>query len=138
MPSLFLTVLALIAAGDLLWWWWADRRLRPLPRARLWRALLGLFAGGHLALLGWVVFLRAARPDGAGPAPVFLTALVYLWHLLALPAATAALALAGTVAAARRLGRGVAGLLQVGRGGAAPAAPAAPHPPPAPTRRQPL
>jgi predicted MPP superfamily phosphohydrolase len=84
MPAvrLILTVVFLL---DVYWWSRADHRLRPLRRSRLWRALLGLFAGTLLLLLlSRVVPPRYAwRLNRHVPLP--LIASVYLWHLAILP-----------------------------------------------------
>ncbi len=81
---MFFRVLFLILATlDILWWIWADRRLRPLRTAFIWRRLLGLFIGTQMVfLLMWIVQIRMLR-NGIIPAPV--VACVFIWHLLVLP-----------------------------------------------------
>lgn len=86
MLSFFLTVITAIVTADLLWWWRADRFLRPLRRARLWRGLLAAFMGGQLALVFVLLFGRLLSPNLPSALPGVLTAFAYLWHLLALPA----------------------------------------------------
>jgi uncharacterized protein len=85
MRSFFLTIVIAIVAADLLWWWRADRSLRPLRRARLWRGLLALHMGGQLALVVVLLFGRLLSPDLPSRLPASLTAVAYLWHLLLLP-----------------------------------------------------
>src|SRR5262245_43839002 len=95
MPSLFLIVLTALVAGDLFWWWLADRLARPLRRAFGWRLLLGLFMGGQVALVLWILGGRLLAEYLPGRPPQFLSAAAYLWHLLVLPAAWAVAATAG-------------------------------------------
>src|SRR4051794_35031819 len=98
MRSFFLTVVITIVAADLLWWWRADRFLRPLRRARLWRGLLAAYMGGLLALVLILLFGRLLSPTLPSRMPGVLTAVAYLWHLLVLPATVLTWAVVGTVA----------------------------------------
>jgi predicted MPP superfamily phosphohydrolase len=102
MPSVFTIILASILAADLLWWWHADRRARRLHRAFGWRLLVGLFMGGQVTLLLWMLGGRALGAHTLGAPPRVLTAAAYLWHLLILPAS---LVLALTTGAGLRLCR---------------------------------
>src|SRR4051812_22882044 len=79
-------VVILLAFGDLFFWWWGDLRLRQLRKATIWRWLLGLLVGGQFALMvWWVAFPSTLRPLGlAFWKPV--SAWLYMWHLLVLPA----------------------------------------------------
>jgi predicted MPP superfamily phosphohydrolase len=83
---LFITVIILLAAGDLFFWWWGDRQLRPLRKATTLRVLLAVMLGGlFLMLAWWVLFPRTLRGLGNGFwKPV--SAWIYMWHLLVLPA----------------------------------------------------
>jgi predicted MPP superfamily phosphohydrolase len=78
-------VIVLMLSGDLAVWWWGDRRLRGIPKAWLWRGLLGVLVGSQfLMLLAWVLFAGALQVLGeAFWRPV--SAWLYMWHLLVLP-----------------------------------------------------
>lgn len=71
---------------DVLWWWLADRRVRRLRHAALWRTLVGIFALGQLGfIVGMIVAPEITRRSHhVLPTPVH--AAVYLWHLIVLPA----------------------------------------------------
>jgi predicted MPP superfamily phosphohydrolase len=79
-------VFILLALGDLFFWWWGDRRLRQVPKAAIWRGLLGVLIGGQFVLMvWWVLFPSTLRPLGNSFwKPV--SAWLYMWHLLVLPA----------------------------------------------------
>jgi uncharacterized protein len=85
MPHLFSIVLATILAADLLWWWHADRLVRPLRHAFWWRLFIGLFMGGQVALVFWILGGRALVEHCVSRPPQVLSAGAYLWHLLILP-----------------------------------------------------
>ncbi len=109
MPSLVSIVLAFILAADLLWWLRADRQARRLRHALGWRLLIGLFMGGQIALVLWLLSGRVpAAPSPVRP-PQSLSAAAYLWHLLLLPAGWALVAAAGLLFWAWRWGRRLAG-----------------------------
>jgi hypothetical protein len=134
MPSPVSIVLAFLLAADLLWWWRADRRARRLRHALGWRLLIGLFMGGQIALVLWILGGRVpAAPYGARP-PQPLSAAAYLWHLLLLPACWAFAAATAALFGAWRWGRRLAEWNAPSRR-AAPAegvpTPLAPAPPPA-------
>src|SRR3954454_11171230 len=95
MPSSVSIVLVSLLVADLLWWRRADRRARPLRHALGWRLLVGLFMGGQIALVLWILGGRAPAAPSLGRPPQFLTAAAYLWHLLVLPAGCALVAAAG-------------------------------------------
>jgi hypothetical protein len=82
--SFFRSIFLFMILLDLLWWLWADRRLRPLPHARLWRYLLALFMAAMIATLVLpILWPRAGSgPDGVMPIP--LRMVQFLWHLLIL------------------------------------------------------
>jgi predicted MPP superfamily phosphohydrolase len=81
-----LTILGLMLALDLAWWRYADRLLRPLRRARVWRGLLAAFAAGEVVLLVlWVIDVMITGPQFDNILPRPLIAATYVWHLLALP-----------------------------------------------------
>jgi uncharacterized protein len=140
MPSLFLIVVTALLAGDLLWWWYADRLARPLRRAFWWRLPLGLFLGGQVALVLWVLGGRVLAGHVPSRPPQALSAAGYLWHLLVLPAAWAVVATAGLLSWAGRWGRRFAALVARAARRRAPAAarpdPATDVPPLPATRRQ--
>lgn len=78
-------ILLTFSALDGFWWRAADRMLRPLRAARLWRTLLGAFM---VILLGYLL-VSAVWPDGVrsarGPIPIALHATAYIWHFIILP-----------------------------------------------------
>jgi hypothetical protein len=80
-----LTIIAVMLVGDLLWWIVADRLLRRLPQAWLWRSLMALFMATQIALLCWVILGRLLGADSFGQTPALLLTATYLWHLLLLP-----------------------------------------------------
>ncbi len=82
--SAFRLLFVFLILLDVLWWLWADRRLRPLPAARWWRALLALFMA---VVIGTIVMPIAwpttgYGPDGAMPMP--LRMVQFLWHVIVL------------------------------------------------------
>src|SRR5688572_17746921 len=78
-------IVTLLAAGDAFYWWWADRRLRPLRRAPLWRGILAVLAGGQILVLSWWILLPWTLRGLGGTFWVPVTAWLYTWHLLVLP-----------------------------------------------------
>jgi predicted MPP superfamily phosphohydrolase len=94
-PSLVMIVLSAVLAADVLWWWRADCRARHLRHAPTWRLLLGLFMGGQIGLVLWILGGRVAGGPSLGRPPEFLMAAGYLWHLLLLPAGLAFLLIDG-------------------------------------------
>lgn len=83
---IYYLVVILLAAGDLFFWWWGDRHLRPLRKSGVWRALLAALVGGQFVVLAiFLLFPGPLRHLGGGVwKPV--TAWLYMWHLLVLPA----------------------------------------------------
>jgi predicted MPP superfamily phosphohydrolase len=131
MPSVVSMVLASILAADLLWWRRADRRARRWRHAVAWRVLIGLFVGGQIALVLWVLGGRAAAVPSLGRPPQPLSAAAYLWHLLLLPASWALVAAAGILLGAWRWGRRLAGWTNPARRAASTEAGPPPMPVPA-------
>ena len=82
--SIVLTIIGLMLALDLLWWWRADRLLRPLRRARVWRTLLALFMAAQLVCLVWVIFGRFTGADPRGSAYASVVSATFIWHMLIL------------------------------------------------------
>src|SRR5215216_6867703 len=82
---IYFLIVILLAAGDVFFWWWANRRLGPLRKANVWRALLAVLIGGQFLTLAWFVcFPGTLRGLGAWFwKPV--SAWLYMWHLLVLP-----------------------------------------------------
>src|SRR5262245_33149806 len=115
MPSVVSIILVSILAGDVLWWWRADRRARGLRHAPGWRLLIGLFMGGQIALVLWILGGRVGAASSLGRPPQILTAAGYLWHLLLLPAGWALVAATGLLFGAWRVGRRLAGWSAAGR-----------------------
>src|SRR5262245_38614996 len=91
--SIFLIIVTALPIADLLWWRWADVRLRPMRRARVWRALSASFVGLQLLGFLWIVGGRFTGVRISLPASVLAT--IYLWHLFVLPATVISLALVG-------------------------------------------
>lgn len=80
-------IIALVFALDFYWWRLADRRLRPLRRARLWRGLLAVFMVGQILLMCSRLLPPAWSRRINGHVPLALIAGQYLWHLAVLPVA---------------------------------------------------
>jgi predicted MPP superfamily phosphohydrolase len=115
MPSVVSIILVSILAGDVLWWWRADRRARGLRHAPGWRLLIGLFMGGQIALVLWILAGRGPAGSFFSRPPQLLSAAGYLWHLLLLPAGWALAAAAGILLGAWRAGRWLAEWAAAGR-----------------------
>ena len=99
--SFFLLIIFAMPVGDVLWWWWADRWLRPLRRAKLYRVLLALFVAVQLLGFGIVIgsrFIGARVALPAGP-----LAVIYVWHIVVLSAIALAMLLASLVHLACKL-----------------------------------
>ena len=83
--SIIRLIFCLFFLLDAYWWRVADRKLRPLRRARLWRGVLAVFVVGQAILL----LSRLLPPGGSrrinGYVPLGLIAGQYLWHLGVLP-----------------------------------------------------
>lgn len=105
MLSPVLIVLVSIFAADLLWWQRADRWARRMRHALGWRLLVGLFMGGQIALVLWILGGRVPAVSSLGRPPQFLSAAAYLWHLLILPASWVLVAIAALLFVAWRLMR---------------------------------
>jgi predicted MPP superfamily phosphohydrolase len=84
-------LIVLFALGDIFFLWWGDRRLRPLRKSKTWRTLLAALIGAQfLMLVWWTLFPGTLRGLGSGFwKPV--SAWLYMWHLLVLPATLIAL-----------------------------------------------
>jgi predicted MPP superfamily phosphohydrolase len=112
MPSLVSIVLAFLLTADVLWWWRADRRARRLRGALGWRLLIGLFMGGQVALVFWILGGRVPAVASLGRPPQLLSAAAYLWHLLLLPAAWALVAATGMLSGSWRWGQRLAAVIR--------------------------
>jgi predicted MPP superfamily phosphohydrolase len=89
---MFLVILATIAIGNALWWRWMDQRARLLKPVKLWRILVGVFAGFQILYLALFVFVPSiARRSHAFPMPLMVV--VYIWNLLILPIMTIEIAI---------------------------------------------
>jgi predicted MPP superfamily phosphohydrolase len=83
---MFFAIVLFVLLGDLAWWLWADRTVRRTHHPRLWRTLVGIWSALLLGYLLWfILFFPAARHAHAWM-PIPIVAIVYLWHLLILPA----------------------------------------------------
>lgn len=85
MPWFILTIITVMLVGDLVWALVADRWLRPVKHAWLWRAGHGVFMLAQMATLLWVILGRIVGADTFGDTPTLLLTFTYLWHLLLLP-----------------------------------------------------
>src|SRR5687768_450719 len=85
MPLFLLIILGSMLLGDVAFWAWGDRKLRRTRRARVWRPLLGLWAGVLLGYLLWFVLLPEQARQAHAWMPAFVLAAMYIWHLLILP-----------------------------------------------------
>lgn len=132
MPSLVSIVLVSILAADLLWWHYADRRARRWRHALAWRLLLGLFMAGQIALVLWILGVRAPAAFSLGRPDQLLSAAAYLWHLLLLPVSWALVAITGILFGAWRGGRRLARWTAPGRRAASTEAAPDPLPPATP------
>src|SRR5262245_17237660 len=103
---LFLMLLITLLAGDAFWWWHADRLLRPLPGDFWWRLVLGLFMGGQIALVLWILGGRLLADYLPARPPQALMAAAYLWHLLVLPTVWAVVGTTSLLLGMGRIGRG--------------------------------
>jgi predicted MPP superfamily phosphohydrolase len=82
---LYSLICLVMLCADALWWRTADRRLRPLPRAGLWRSLLGVWIGLMFGYLFFICFFPAWVRRAGTPIPTEFHAAVFLWHLFVLP-----------------------------------------------------
>jgi predicted MPP superfamily phosphohydrolase len=105
MPSLVSIILLALFSADVLWWWRADRRARRLRHATGFRLLIGLFMGGQIALLLWILGGRFSAVSSFGRPPQILSAAAYLWHLLLLPICWTLVAATGFLSRVWQLGR---------------------------------
>ena len=81
----FHLVVGSILAANVFWWWWADKRLRPLPRARVWRVALALFMAWMVGYLGTYIVAPGWARQAHTVLPEPVIALSFLWHLICLP-----------------------------------------------------
>src|SRR6059058_2272472 len=84
-------VIVLLAAGNLFFGWCGDRRLRPLRKAVVWRTLLAALVGGQTVVLAWWVIFPGTLRGLGGSFWKPVSAWLYMWHLLVLPATLIAL-----------------------------------------------
>ncbi len=98
--TIFLT---LLLAFNAFWWWRSDRLLRPLRRATPWRILLAVYAVLVLGLFALFVLPRMIGTELRVPRP--LSALLFVWTLIVLPASVAGLLLFDAALSPMRLWR---------------------------------
>jgi hypothetical protein len=84
-----------------LWWRAADRRVRALNGARLWRGLLGVFIGVQLGFMMMMV-VGSITEHVPQWGPMLWPVGAYVWHLFLLPAAVMGLLLARGAAWVKR------------------------------------
>lgn len=82
----FWFIIGFMVVGNVGWWLWADRRLRPIPGAALWRVLLGLFIGLQLGYLLTFFVAPASARRAHWYVPAEALGVFYLWCLIVLPA----------------------------------------------------
>ncbi len=103
-------ILACILLVNVIWWRGADHLARQLRHALVWRLVIGLFMGGQIVLLFWVLMGGVpAMASAVGRPPQLLSAAAYLWHLLLLPACWAVVVTSALVSGTWRWGRRLAG-----------------------------
>jgi len=78
-------IFLVMLCADGIWWRCADRRLRALPRAALWRSLLGVWVGLMVVYLLLLCAVPSAVRRVDTPVPTAFHAAVFLWHLFVLP-----------------------------------------------------
>src|SRR5438477_6402498 len=100
---MFVVIMALIVAGNIVWWRWAQRRVGIFPRARVWRIAVTIFAIAQLVYLLFFVLapVYARRMHPWLPMPV--VAFMYIWDLLILPLTLVGIAIEGLVRWMRRM-----------------------------------
>lgn len=84
--SIFYLILGSVLLGDAAWWLWADRRLARARRPVAWRVLLGVFMAMQLGYLSWMIAFPLEARQSHGWMPAWGLALIYIWHLVMLPA----------------------------------------------------
>jgi predicted MPP superfamily phosphohydrolase len=94
--SIITAIIPALIALDLLWWFAADRLLRKTGWKSRTRILHTLFFGFQLAALAAVIASR--QSELWDDLPRFVTAAVYLWHLLILPLLLPLLAIGAMIA----------------------------------------
>ncbi|MEA2708511.1 MAG: uncharacterized protein QOF78_1112 [Phycisphaerales bacterium] len=99
----FFLILGSMLLGDIAFWLWGDRKLRRTRRAKIWRPLLGLWAALLLGYLLWFILLPAQARHAHVWMPIPALALIYIWHLLILPATLLYILIASLVSGIRAL-----------------------------------
>src|SRR4051794_33665763 len=101
--SAFYLILTAIGLGDAAWWRWADRRVAQTRQPARWRTLIALFIASQLIYLAYFVIApRSARRVHTWM-PMPFIAMVYVWHLLVLPASLIGIGAAKLGAGAKSL-----------------------------------
>jgi predicted MPP superfamily phosphohydrolase len=98
---IFWLLLAGWITADVVWWRAADRRVRRLRAAPLWRGLVLLFAAAmavYILQYGTRIFLQ----DLPNLFPLSVHLVAYLWHLMVLPLVISWFVTAGVVRRIRR------------------------------------
>lgn len=86
-PLFLIIILGSMLLGDIAFWLWGDRKLRRTKHPKVWRPLLGLWAGVLLLYLLWFLMLPEQARQAHAWMPIPLLAAMYIWHLLILPPA---------------------------------------------------
>jgi hypothetical protein len=93
--SRFFTIVGSVVILDLIYWFLADRALRRMPARRWWRIAWSAFMLIQVGCFAWFFAARFSDTLGLIDLPRPLRILIYLWHLLVVaPAVAALLALA--------------------------------------------
>ena len=101
----FVLIIVTILLGDVAWWWWADRQLRPLRRAPVWRTMLAAFCAVMIGYVLWLILWPESARRAHVWMPMWGLAPVYVWHLLVLPVTLVMVALVASGRAGWRLVR---------------------------------
>jgi predicted MPP superfamily phosphohydrolase len=112
-----LIILIAILVADVLWWLRADRRVSRLRHALGWRLLIGLFMGGQIGLLLWILGGRVPVVSSLGRPSQLLSGAAYLWHLFMLPASWVLVAILGILFWTWRWGRRLGGVYSAAQTG---------------------
>jgi predicted MPP superfamily phosphohydrolase len=83
--SFILILISLMLALDLLWWWVTDRAVRNLPRRKLLRTLVAIFALFQFLALSGVLISRFFSDHFDELLGAFVMSAVFIWHFIGLP-----------------------------------------------------
>ena len=81
-----LTAVGLMVLLDSVWWWQADRFARQMPKPHRWRWGVSLFMLAQIIGLLSILLGRYLFFDARDWMPMWLMIVLFMWHLLVLPA----------------------------------------------------